>query len=320
MKVSFNLLVLGDETENESESKLSRLRSHCLQANVPLSQLAQLRALPQTELAQQVILIAGSCSGESLHLLVQELADAGALPILVVDALRASASTSAATFASALVQLAEFRIQTTVVAQVKGLVKSARLMLYQFPKADSTATIMVVIGAGTASARVLTITRLHQPYQDQESFPGGFLNPHTESLPGCGAREGSEETSVTVPEAELVLIDVRSRPDRDERGHVVDHGYLWLVPERLAAQVEASVQAGDDAKADSARFVSVLGLLDAGSMAFDHYDLLLAAVRTGKVLPPARLLVRMLRAVESFCNRLALNFERKDSVYGRFHQ
>jgi ADP-ribose pyrophosphatase YjhB (NUDIX family) len=315
MKVSFNLLVLGDK----NESKLDQLRSLCLQANVPLVQPVQLQALSPTELAQQVVLVAGSCSGEVLLSLVRELADAGAVPILVVDALHASASSSPATFASALVKLAEYRIQTTVVAQVKGLVKSTRLMLYQFPKADSTATIMVLIGAGTAAARVLTITRLLQPYQDQESFPGGFLNPHTESLPGCGAREGSEETNVTVPEAELVLLDVRSRPERDERGHVVDHGYMWLVPQHLAAQVEASVQAGDDAKAGSARFVSVSALLAAGSMAFDHYDLLLAAVRTGKVLPPARLVVRLLRAAQSLCHRLALYFERGDSVYGRFH-
>jgi ADP-ribose pyrophosphatase YjhB (NUDIX family) len=315
MKVSFNLLVLGDE----NESRLSQLRSLCLQANVPLSQPAQLHALSPAELAQQVVLVAGSCSAEALLSLVHKLADAGAVPILVVDALWASASSSAATFASALVQLAEDRIQTAVVAQVKGLVQSTRLMLYKFPKADSTATIMVVIGAGTAAARVLTITRLHPPYQDQESFPGGFLNPHTESLPGCGAREGSEEASVAVPEAELVLLDVRSRPERDERGHVVDHGYMWLVPQHLVAEVEASVQAGDDAKADSARFVSVSALLTAGSMAFDHYDLLLAAVRTGKVLPPARLVVRLLRAAQSFCNRLALYFERGDSVYGRFH-
>lgn len=317
MKVSFNLLVLGDE--NASKSKLNQLRSFCHQANVPLAQAAQLRALPATELAQQVVLIAGDCSGEALLSLVHELADGGAVPILVVDALQSSSSSSAASFASVLVQLAEFRIQTTVVAQVKGLVKSTRLMLYQFPKADSTATIMVVIGAGTASARVLTITRLHQPYQDQESFPGGFLNPHTESLPGCCAREGSEETNVAVPEAELVLLDVRSRPERDERGHVVDHGYMWLVPQHLAAQVEASVKAGDDAKVDSAGFRSVSALLAAGSMAFDHYDLLLAAVRTGKVLPPARLVVRLLRAAQALCNRLALFFERGDSVYGRFH-
>jgi ADP-ribose pyrophosphatase YjhB (NUDIX family) len=319
MKVSFNLLVLG--TESASGNKLNELRSHCAMANVPLTALDQLRALPAADLAQQVILIAGSCSAESLKSIVHELADAGAVPILVVDALQALTSPSSSSqLTDALVHLAESRIQTTVLAQVKGLVTSSRLMLYRFAKADSTATILVVVGAGTASARVLTITRLHDPFQDQESFPGGFLNPHTESLPGCGAREGSEETSVSVPEAELQLLDVRSRPERDQRGHVVDHGYMWLVPAHLAASVEASVQAGDDAKAGSARFVSAMALLEAGSMAFDHYDLLLAAVRTGKVLPPARLLVRLLRAAESLCRKLSLFFERKDSVYGRFHR
>lgn len=318
MKVSFNLLVLG--IQSASGNKLNELRSHCATANVPLASLDQLRALSAADLAQQVILIAGSCSAESLKSIVHELADAGAVPILVVDALQAASPSSSVQLSDALVHLAESRIQTTVLAQVKGLVTSSRLMLYRFAKADSTATILVVLGAGTASARVLTITRLHDPFQDQESFPGGFLNPHTESLPGCGAREGSEETSVSVPEAELQLLDVRSCPERDQRGHVVDHGYMWLVPAHLAASVEASVQAGDDAKAGSARFVSAMALLEAGSMAFDHYDLLLAAVRTGKVLPPARFLVRLLRAAESLCHKLSLFFERKDSVYGRFHR
>lgn len=313
MKMSFNLLVLG----TDNESRLVQLRSICSQSNVPLTELGQLRALAAAELAQQVILIAGDCSGESLAAIVRELADAGAVPILVVDALHCSPTASPAAFHSTLGHMAELPIQSTVVAQVKGLVQSTRLMLYRFPKADCTATVMVILGAGTAAARVLTITRLLPPYQDQESFPGGFLNPHLESIPGCGAREGSEETNVVVPEAELQLLDVRSRPERDERGHVVDHGYMWLVPQHLAAEVEASVQAGDDAKAGSAGFVSVSGLLDAGSMAFDHYDLLLAAVRSGKVLPPARLIVRLLRAVESLCNRLALYLERNDRVYGR---
>ncbi|CAN5321531.1 hypothetical protein BH11CYA1_BH11CYA1_15220 [soil metagenome] len=329
MKLSFNLIVLG----SENCSSLAQLRNLCDQANVPLSQAEQILALPPAELAQQVIFVAGDASATLLSALVHQLADAGAVPILVVDALRATTSGSVShshsdylsdplavsQFSKALTHLVEFRIQTAVVAQIKGLLTSSRLMLYKFPKADSTATIMVVIGAGTASARVLTITRLHAPYQDQESFPGGFLNPHTESLSGCGAREGSEETSVTVPQDELVLLDVRSLPERDERGHVVDHGYMWLVPEHLAAAVEASVQAGDDAKADSARFVSVSALLDAGSMAFDHYDLLLAALRTGKLLPPARLIVRLLRATSKFFTRLALIFERHDSVYGRLH-
>ncbi len=310
MKMSFNLLVLG----TDSESRLVQLRSICSQSNVPLTEPGQLRALAAAELAQQVILIAGECSGEALAAIVRELTEACAVPILVVDALHCSPTASPATFHSTLGHLAELPIQFTVVAQVKGLVQSTRPMLYRFPKADCTATIMVILGAGTAAARVLTITRLLPPYQDQESFPGGFLDPHLESLPGCGAREGSEETHVAVPETELQLLDVRSRPERDERGHVVDHGYMWLVPQHLTAQVEASVQAGDDAKAGSARFVSVSGLLDAGSMAFDHYDLLLAAVRSGKVLPPARLIVRLLRAVESLCNRLALYFERNDRV------
>ncbi len=37
-------------------------------------------------------------------------------------------------------------------------------------------------------------------------------------------------------------------PARGDRGHVIDHGYMWLVPKDKEAAVLASVQAGDDAQ------------------------------------------------------------------------
>jgi ADP-ribose pyrophosphatase YjhB (NUDIX family) len=318
MKISFKLLVLGAR----STSKLTRLRAICASGQVAEVTSDDLFALAPEQLAQQVVFIAGESPADKLSELVLQLADSNAVPILVADALHgkgAEFSSVKAYFETTLNKLAEKRIQATVVAQVKGLISSKRLMLYQFAKADTTATIMVVLHAGTSKARVLTITRLHAPFADEESFPGGFLNPHTESLPQCGAREGSEETSVRVPENQLLLLDVRSNPGRDERGHVVDHGYLWLVPDNMAERVLASAQAGDDAKAGSARFVPVLTLLKSGKMAFDHYDLLLAALRTGKVLPPQRLVLRLLHACQRVLSKLSARFEKSDAVYGRFH-
>jgi len=314
MKISFNLLVLG----NQQSESLKRLQSVCADTGVPtfISANSQsLTALPALQLAQQIIFIAGHCSAAELLTTVESFAAAGAVPVVIVDALSSDDN-----LVTALAHLAETRIQAGVVAQVKGLVKSSRLMFYQYAKADSTATIMVIIGSGTASAKVLTITRLHAPFKDCQSFPGGFLNAHIETLLNCGAREGSEETNVVVPPHALVLLDVRSSPQRDERGHVVDHGYMWLVPASMAAQVESSASAGDDAKPGSAAFVSVAQLLAGGTMAFDHYQLLLAAVRTGLVLPPKILALRFVRLCQRLLGGLADQLERRDSVFARYHK
>lgn len=319
MKISFKLLVLGER----QTSKVTRLRAICATAQVTEVTSADLHTMPAEELAQQAVFIAGECAADKLAQLVLHLAEQGAVPILVKDVLHGKGAEFAAVkayFETTLNKLVESRIQAVVLKQIAGMVNNNRLMLYQFPKADSTATIMVVLHGGTARASVLTITRLHAPYADEESFPGGFLNPHTESLPHCGAREGSEETSVRVPEKQLVLLDVRSNPERDERGHVIDHGYLWLVPDHMADRVLASAQAGDDAKDGSARFVPVVTLLKSGKMAFDHYDLLLTAVRTGKVLPPQRLALRFVAALQKLLARLASRLEKSDEIYGRFNQ
>lgn len=228
-------------------------------------------------------------------------------PILVVDALRPLQTTpeAAKDFTSALGHLVEKRVQTTVSAQVPGLVKMSRLMHYSYPKADSTTTLLVVIDSGTADAAVLTIERARAPFKDMLSFPGGFLDPHLESLPGCSSREASEETHLEVPPEALELVDVRSNPERDERGHVIDHGYLWRVPAGMRARVLAAIKAGDDAKADSTRFTRVATLLAAGEshqpgkasgsrvLAFDHMDLLLEAQKRYALVPPRSLFRRL---------------------------
>jgi hypothetical protein len=61
-------------------------------------------------------------------------------------------------------------------------------------------------------------------------------------------------------------------------------------------------------------------VLEEHAMAFDHYDLLLAAVRTGKVLPPARPLLKLVRRCMSWLEGIALRLEKSDAVFGRFHQ
>ena len=312
MRLSFNLLRLGQASLPGSAAE-NRLLAACGDRVAQLN-LEQLLAWPEKQLEEQIVLVAGKTSVEELLHCVRTLASVDAVPIVVVDALEISGEAG-----PALAKLAEERIQFCVSAQVKGLVNCRRPMLYVYPKADCTVTILVVVDAGRPDARVLTIVREHAPFRDMLSLPGGFLNPHLETLAQCGAREGHEETGVSVAAGEMISVDVRSSTQRDERGHVVDHGYMWLVPDALKARVLASVKAGDDAKAGSASFQPVVELLN-GKMAFDHYDFLLAAVRTGRVLPPAGRLLRFLRFLERRLVALALRLERKDAIFGLFHR
>lgn len=282
---------------------------------IPTVNPAQLKMQSIESLQNTVVFVAGSPTAKQLTDAVADLTTIGATPILLVDALQ-----NRPQLMGALHHLSEKRYQSAVVAHVSGLVRNSRLMLYEFAKGDATTTLVVVINAGTPQAAILTIERALPPFKGFRSFPGGFLDPHLENLPQCISREGSEETNTNVPTRDLILLDVRSDVGRDHRGHVVDHGYMWLVPAALTEHVLKSVRAGDDASQDSAKFVSVKSVLEEHAMAFDHYDLLLAAVRTGKVLPPDRLLLKLVRRCMSWLEGIALRLEKSDAVFGRFHQ
>ena len=235
-----------------------------------------------------VMLIGGNPTPDQLRQVVLLLADRDQDFILVVDAfenfdelrplfvewnegLKAQNGAGGGWTSYGVVQLA-------VTGALPPLVKQRRHMMYAYPKCDSTTTTVVLIDAGTTDAKVLRIVRDRNPFKDYTSLPGGFLNIHLEDLPTCAARELGEECHLHPKADELVLIDVRSKPTRDVRGHVIDHGYAWFVPSEQKAAVLAAVKAGDDAKPGSAGFVPVDEVL-AGKIAFDHEDLLRAALK-----------------------------------------
>lgn len=232
------------------------------------------------------ILIAGSPSSAQLTAVVTTLKQYGHDVIIVVDALK-----SLPELLETLCHLNEQAVQMTVTGAVKMLVTGEHLMKYRFPKADSTTTIAVFADINAEDPLVLTMVRGANPFKGMESFPGGFLNVQLESLPECAARELMEECFVNankngerdkftyqVAASDMVLIDVRSTPDRDERGHVVDHGYAWFIPKDKQADVLSKLNAGDDAQAGSARFVRVSELM-MRDLAFDHKELFKAAIK-----------------------------------------
>jgi len=232
-----------------------------------------------------IILIAGSPTKDELTSAVDMLKKHGHDVIIVVDALKGLAG-----LLHTLEKLNEKSVEMVAAGAVKMLVTGDHLMVYRFPKSDSTTTIAVFADIDKDDPLVLTMVRGADPYKGMESFPGGFLNVQLESLPECAARELTEECFVNkdakgeddkftyrVPASCMELIDVRSNPDRDERGHVVDHGYAWFIPSDQQAEVLAKLNAGDDAQEGSARFVRA-SELKKRELAFDHKVLFLAAL------------------------------------------
>lgn len=74
----------------------------------------------------------------------------------------------------------------------------------------------------------LLIERKTNPFKGKLAFPGGYLNVDKESIHQTAIRELFEETGVKILRKNLILIDVRSNPKRDPRGHVVDIGFLCI--------------------------------------------------------------------------------------------
>lgn len=102
--------------------------------------------------------------------------------------------------------------------------------IYMFKKPSVAATVAVF---AKKEKSLLMIRRLRHPGKGKYGFPGGFLNVDKETVYETGARELFEETGVQLSPKKFLLLDVRSRPDRDPRGHVVDVGFLCIIPKEI---------------------------------------------------------------------------------------
>lgn len=77
---------------------------------------------------------------------------------------------------------------------------------------------------------LLMIRRKWNPYKDKLAFPGGFMESGKEDIFQTAVREFYEETGVCIEKDQISLLDIRSNPSRDPRGHVIDVGFLCVVP------------------------------------------------------------------------------------------
>lgn len=107
----------------------------------------------------------------------------------------------------------------------------------------------------------LVIRRLHEPFKNLYAFPGGFLDVDNEDLEHTAIRELDEEAGISVKPEDLHLIDVRSSPTRDPRGHVIDVGFLLIIDKKCTIPERT-----DEAQPEWISWY----VIDSLTFAFDH--------------------------------------------------
>jgi ADP-ribose pyrophosphatase YjhB (NUDIX family)/acyl carrier protein len=142
-------------------------------------------------------------------------------------------------------------INYNTLSKLTVLVKS-KISKVEYKNAASTASLIYL----NKDHELLLVERKRNPFKGFWALPGGFLNCDKESLEEAAKREFFEETNLTITEFEM--FNVNSEPDRDPRGHVIDHVYLVL-------SCEGELKAKDDAK--NANFFK---LSELPKLAFDH--------------------------------------------------
>lgn len=132
----------------------------------------------------------------------------------------------------------------------------------------------IVFGRTNKGLQVLLIRRNHYPFEGCWAFPGGFVDVG-ETVEVAAARELEEETGIRG--IHLMQFHTYSDPKRDPREHVVTVVF-WGLTDAASHRPEA----GDDA-----REVAWFPVDDPPAMAFDHADILAAALGqlAGKLHP-----------------------------------
>jgi len=105
------------------------------------------------------------------------------------------------------------------------------------------------------------VKRKRDPFKDQLSLPGGFVN-EGETIENAMKREAMEETSLEVEPIEI--LGAYSDPRRDPRKHTMTVVFVGII-------VHGSPMAGDDA--GSIEWID-LADIESKQFAFDHHMIL----------------------------------------------
>jgi len=133
------------------------------------------------------------------------------------------------------------------------------LYVYEFLHPAVAATVAVF---DRSRGAFLLIRRERAPFAGAYAFPGGFIDVGREDIYQTAVREAREEAGVQLAREDLVLVDVRSRPDRDPRDHVFDIGFLAEIDRAHAQALDETT----DIRWASPREI------DALELAFDHAE------------------------------------------------
>lgn len=151
---------------------------------------------------------------------------------------------------------------------------------HEYPKPSLTADVVAFSLDEQDRLSVLLIRRGKDPFAGHWAIPGGFSEP-TETVLESAARELLEETGI----AGLPLEELRvfSRPGRDPRGWVVSVAHLAVLPANRRSEAKGSDDATDArffviTEGDNAVLTLSSDGKPSGPLAFDHDEMLLAAV------------------------------------------
>lgn len=250
-------LVLLRDLSNES-LPLGALRTAAENASVQCIEVesSAFECLQNVEASQ--IIIAGSIAGNALIELCARLRQRQIPVMVVVDATTCGAPTQ--------LELERLDVQITKFDAVLSLLETGNRFVYAYPKTEAGASVVIYL---PKSKRVVLIERNNEPYKGMMAFPAGFLRPMMEDLPSCAARETFEECGIRIAPQNMRLVSVRSNPDRDPRGHVIDHGFMTVIESE--ERVVQTLCAGDDAS--DVRLVPIEEAMKI-ELAADHNSLL----------------------------------------------
>ena len=141
------------------------------------------------------------------------------------------------------------------------------------PEEFSVTVDLVILTVREERLQVLLIERGNEPYLGRLALPGGFVRPDEDIFDAAG-RELKEETGLDSTNLPLEQLPVFGAPGRDPRSRVVTVPYLAIAPDLPMPT------AGSDAS--DAQWEPVEAALAAGRLAFDHRDILSAAVERAR--------------------------------------
>lgn len=133
----------------------------------------------------------------------------------------------------------------------------------------------VVLTERDSTVLVALVERKYHPFQGSWALPGGFVEVD-EDLPVAASRELEEETGLRVPPDSLAQLGAYGRPGRDPRMRTVSIVY-W-------AHITDPGDPVGDSDASASRWFPVVDALGEDlSLAFDHNEILRAAVEASKL-------------------------------------